>query len=108
MVCGLLYGIGAELVTNLIVQPLGAKHIRGRFKLNVMSLGILVHVFLIGLPIASNAKLSRSSAQALRSIAYPADDQQSKTSDIDALKRQGRFQRQLDTMGILAFLARNA
>lgn len=60
-VCGLFYGIGAWLVMNLIVLPLSAKHIRGPFELQGMIQGILVHMFLIGLPVAFiNAKLSRS------------------------------------------------
>jgi hypothetical protein len=61
-VCGLFYGIAAWLVMNLVVLPLSAKHLHGPFQLHDMIQGILVHMFLIGLPIAFiNAKLSRSS-----------------------------------------------
>jgi hypothetical protein len=59
-VCGLFYGMAAWVVMNLIVLPLSAKHLHGPFALNAMIQGILVHMFLIGLPIAFlNAKLSR-------------------------------------------------
>jgi hypothetical protein len=61
-VCGLFYGIAVWLVMNLVVLPLSAKHLRGPFELHAMIQGILVHMFLIGLPIAFiNAKLSRLS-----------------------------------------------
>jgi hypothetical protein len=62
-VCGLFYGMAAWLVMNLVVLPLSAKHLHGPFALNAMIQGILVHMFLIGLPIAYlNAKLSGSSS----------------------------------------------
>lgn len=64
-VCGLFYGMAAWLVMNLVVLPLSAKHFRGPYELHGMIQGILVHMFLIGLPIAFiNAKLSRSSTLA--------------------------------------------
>ncbi len=60
-VCGLFYGIAAWLVMNLVVLPLSAKHFHGPYQLGAMIQGILIHMFLIGLPIAfTNAKLSRS------------------------------------------------
>jgi hypothetical protein len=59
-VCGLFYGIAAYLVMNLIVLPLDARHGRGPYELHNLIHGLLVHMFLIGLPIAFiNAKLSR-------------------------------------------------
>ena len=59
-VCGLFYGMAAWLVMNLIVLPLSAYHVRGPYELHAMIHGILVHMFLIGLPIAYlNAKVSR-------------------------------------------------
>lgn len=62
IVCGLFYGMGAWLVMNLVVLPLSAKHIHGPYELGAMIQGILIHMFLIGLPIAFiNAKLSASS-----------------------------------------------
>ena len=64
-VCGLFYGIAVWLVMNLVVLPLSAKHFHGPYELGAMIQGILVHMFLIGLPIAFiNAKLSASSGLA--------------------------------------------
>lgn len=61
-VCGLFYGMAAWLVMNLIVLPLSAVHARGPYQLHNMIQGILVHMFLIALPIAFiNARLSHSS-----------------------------------------------
>jgi hypothetical protein len=53
LVCGLFYGIAVYLVMNLIVVPNSA----APFKTNVFTLssliqGLLVHMFLIGLPIS--------------------------------------------------------
>jgi Na+/alanine symporter len=60
--CGLFYGMAAWIVMNLIVLPLSAIHARGPYQLHNMIQGILVHMFLIALPIAFlNAKLSQSS-----------------------------------------------
>jgi hypothetical protein len=64
-VCGLFYGMAAWLVMNLIVLPLSAYHARGPYQLHAMIQGILVHMFLIGLPIAFiNAKLAPSNGPA--------------------------------------------
>jgi len=52
LVCGLFYGIAVFLVMNLIVLPLSAIHFRGPFQYVSLVRGILVHMFLIGLPIA--------------------------------------------------------
>jgi hypothetical protein len=60
IVCGLFYGIAVYLVMNLIVVP----HSAAPFKTNIFTLssliqGLLVHMFLIGLPISfSVSKLS--------------------------------------------------
>jgi H+/Cl- antiporter ClcA len=60
VVCGIFYGMAAYLVMNLIVLPLSAYHARGPFPLRSLIQGLLVHMILIGLPIAwINAKLSR-------------------------------------------------
>lgn len=65
-VCGLFYGMGAWNVMNLIVLPLSAIHFRGPYQLHGMIQGILVHMFLIALPIAFlNSKLSTSSGPVL-------------------------------------------
>lgn len=60
-VCGLFYGMAVWLVMNLIVLPLSALHAMGPYRFHDMIQGILVHMFLIALPIAFlNAKLSQS------------------------------------------------
>ena len=59
-VCGLFYGMAAYLVMNLVVLPLDARHVRGPYELHNLIQGLLIHMFLIGLPIAFiNRKLSR-------------------------------------------------
>ena len=52
LVCGLFYGIAVYLVMTFVVLPLSALHSVGPFKLHSLIQGILVHMFLIGLPIA--------------------------------------------------------
>jgi hypothetical protein len=60
VVCGIFYGMAAYLVMNLIVLPLSAYHARGPFPLHALIQGLLIHMILIGVPIAFiNAKLSR-------------------------------------------------
>ena len=54
-VCGLFYGIAIFLVMNLVVLPLCAFHAAGPYQLRALVQGLLVHMFLIGLPIAFNA-----------------------------------------------------
>lgn len=67
-VCGVFYGIAIFLVMNLIVLPLSAIHAKGPFTMRGLDQGLLVHMFLIGLPIAysvrifSKGKLSRTVA----------------------------------------------
>jgi hypothetical protein len=51
-VCGLFYGIAIYLVMNLIVLPLCALHFMGPYQYRGLVQGILVHMFLIGLPIS--------------------------------------------------------
>ena len=60
-VCGLFFGIAVFLVMNLIVVPLSAAPFKSTtFKLAGLIQGLLVHMFLIGLPIAYSArKLSK-------------------------------------------------
>lgn len=51
-VCGLFYGIAVFLVMNLVVLPLSAVPWKvGPFTLAGLIQGLLVHMFLIGLPI---------------------------------------------------------
>jgi hypothetical protein len=59
LVCGLFYGIAVFLVMNLIVLPLCALHFTGPYQLRGLLQGLLVHMFIIGLPISfSLRKLS--------------------------------------------------
>ncbi|HUH63121.1 MAG TPA: hypothetical protein VLZ50_09005 [Terracidiphilus sp.] len=51
-VCGLFFGIAVYLVMNLIVLPLCALHVHSPIPRSDLIQGILVHMFLIGLPIA--------------------------------------------------------
>jgi Na+/alanine symporter len=55
-VCGLFYGIAVFLVMNLVVLPLSALHARGPYKLAGLIQGLLVHMFLIGLPISFSVR----------------------------------------------------
>lgn len=52
LVCGMFYGIAVFLVMNLIVLPLSGLHHSGTYQLRALIQGILVHMFLIGVPIA--------------------------------------------------------
>jgi magnesium-transporting ATPase (P-type) len=56
-VCGLFYGIAVFLVMNLIVVPLSAAPFKSStFKLAGLIQGLLLHMFIIGLPIAYSAR----------------------------------------------------
>jgi hypothetical protein len=52
VVCGLFFGIAIYLVMNLIVLPLSALHVVHPLEPQELVPGLLVHVFLIGLPIS--------------------------------------------------------
>jgi len=53
VVCGLFYGIAVFLTMNLVVVPLSAVPWKtGQFSLPGLIQGLLVHMFLIGLPIS--------------------------------------------------------
>jgi len=52
LVCGLFFGGAVQEVMNLVVLPLSALHARGPYKLHDLILGLLVHMFVIGLPIS--------------------------------------------------------
>lgn len=54
-VCGVFFGIAVFLVMNLIVLPISAIHFRGPYTLRGLIQGLLVHMILIGLPIAFSA-----------------------------------------------------
>jgi hypothetical protein len=55
-VCGLYFGIAVYLVMSLIVLPLCALHINRPIPVPGMIQGLLVHMFLIGLPIAYSVR----------------------------------------------------
>lgn len=60
VVCGMFYGIAVYLVMNFIVLPVSALHSAGPYKLYVLIQGLLIHMLIIGLPIAfSLRKFSR-------------------------------------------------
>ena len=52
LVCGLAYGMGLHLVMSLVVLPLSALHARGPYELHDLIVGLLVHMVVMGLPIA--------------------------------------------------------
>jgi Na+/alanine symporter len=56
LVCGLFYGIAAELVMSYIVLPLSALHSRGPYELHDVILGLLVHMVVVGLPISFSVR----------------------------------------------------
>ena len=59
LVCGIFFGIGFYLVMNLVVLPLCAFHFMGPYQYRGLVQGLLIHMFLIGVPIAySLRKLS--------------------------------------------------
>lgn len=55
-VCGLFFGMAVELFMRLIVLPLSALQSRGPYKLHNEILGLVVHMVLIGLPIAFSVR----------------------------------------------------
>ena len=56
LVCGPFYGIAVYLVMNLIVLPLSALHSHGPYQLASLIQGLLIHMILIGLPIAISVR----------------------------------------------------
>jgi uncharacterized membrane protein YagU involved in acid resistance len=52
LVCGLLYGIAVYLFMNFVVLPLSAFPGKPSYPLQALAIGILGHMFLVGLPIA--------------------------------------------------------
>ena len=56
LVCGMFYGIAVFLVMNLIVLPLCAFHYVGPYQLRGLLQGLIVHMLIIGLPIAYCAR----------------------------------------------------
>jgi hypothetical protein len=56
VVCGLFYGMAVYLTMNLIVVPLSALHRAGDMPVSALREGLLVHMVLVGLPIALSVK----------------------------------------------------
>ena len=56
LVSGLSYGAAVELVMRLIVLPLCALHARGPYQLHDLIQGLLVHMVVVGLPIAYSVR----------------------------------------------------
>ena len=56
-VCGLFYGIAVFLVMQLVVLPLSAYHAMGPYTYRGLVEGLLAHMFLIGLPIATSLRM---------------------------------------------------
>jgi len=52
LVCGLFCGMAVELVMSYIVLPLSALHSTGPYSLHDVLLGLVVHMFVVGLPIS--------------------------------------------------------
>ena len=56
LVCGLFFGAAVEDVMRFIVLPLSALHARGPYQLNDIILGLVVHMIIVGLPIAYSVR----------------------------------------------------
>jgi hypothetical protein len=56
LVCGLLFGAAVEEVMSLVVLPLSALQARGPYTLHDLILGLLVHMVVVGLPIAFSVR----------------------------------------------------
>jgi hypothetical protein len=56
LVCGLFFGAAVELVMRLAVLPLSALHARGPYELSDLIQGLLVHMAVVGLPIAFSVR----------------------------------------------------
>lgn len=62
VLAGAVYGIGIYAFMNLVVIPLSRVPPRTSFPMIVLVTGLLVHMFLIGVPIALAARRSNASA----------------------------------------------
>ena len=56
LVCGLFYCAAIEEVMSLVVLPLSALHARGPYELHDLIQGLLVHMVVVGLPIAFSVR----------------------------------------------------
>lgn len=57
LVCGLFFGMAVELTMRLVVLPLSALHAAGPYDWSDEVLGLVVHMIVVGLPIAYSVKL---------------------------------------------------
>src|SRR5579863_1786320 len=64
LVCGLFFGMAVELVMRLVVLPLSALHSTGPYQRNDLLRGLVVHMVLVGLPIAYSVRLWGASSSA--------------------------------------------
>jgi hypothetical protein len=70
LVCGLFYGIAVELVMGYVVLPLSALHERGPYELRDVLQGFLVHMVVVGLPIAFTvSRFAKSTSAGRRALA---------------------------------------
>ncbi len=56
LVCGLFFGAAVEDFMRFVVLPLSALHSRGPYKHNDLVLGLVVHMVVVGLPIAYSVR----------------------------------------------------
>jgi hypothetical protein len=56
LVCGLFFGAAVQEFMNLVVLPLSALHARGPYELHDLIQGLLVHMVVIGLPVAYSVR----------------------------------------------------
>lgn len=56
LICGLFFGAAVEEVMTLVVLPLSALHARGPYHLQDLILGLVVHMIVVGLPIAYSVR----------------------------------------------------
>ena len=56
VICGMFFGIAVFLFMNLIVRPMCAFHATGPIPQDAMRMGLVIHMLLIGLPIALSVR----------------------------------------------------
>jgi hypothetical protein len=64
-VCGLFFGAAVELFMRLVVLPLCALHAKGPYEWSDLVQGLLVHMAVVGLPVAYSVRLFGPKHQAL-------------------------------------------
>jgi hypothetical protein len=56
LVCGLFFGMAVELLMGYVAWPLSALHDRGAYQLRDVIQGMVVHMVVVGLPIACSIR----------------------------------------------------